>query len=226
MRVTQVSIRGLLVLVASIGFVISYATNFSRMRIAESELGKLRDEVGFLQPSEGDEVAAVRVLADEPLTWQSRVRIPAGYAYRMAYSALWTASNQAPEWFAAQPMRPGESTIVVRVSKDSRDDRWKMSLIIRHADGVSRIATALPDEISSVFRGSHDVISAGVGRQTVTRPGGDPLRIIDERFFAGNSMLLYGDRGPSEDMIGVFVELQVDKGPLAAVTSRNDSNHE
>jgi len=212
MRVTQVSIRGLLVLVASIGFVISYATNFSRMRIAESELAKLRDEVGFLQPSESDEVAAVRVLADEPLTWQSRVRIPAGHSYRMAYSALWTASQQAPEWFAAQPIRPGESTIIVRVLKDPRDDRWKMSLIIRHADGVSRIATALPDEISSVFRGSHDVISAGVGRQTVTRPGGDPLRIIDERFFAGNSMLLYGDRGPSEDMIGVFVELQVDNG--------------
>ncbi len=101
--------------------------------------------------------------------------------------------------------------------------------MIRHADGVSRIATALPDEISSVFRGSHDVISAGVGRQTVTRPGGDPLRIIDERFFAGNSMLLYGDRGPSEDLVGVFVELQVDKGPLGAAANaiaRDDSDHD
>jgi hypothetical protein len=229
MRLTQVSIRGLLVLVATVGFVISYAINFSRMRIAESELAKLRDEVGFLQPSESDEVAAVRVLADEPLTWQSRVRIPAGQMYRLAYSALWTASKQAPEWFAAHPMRPGESTIIVRVLKDPRDDRWKMSTIIRHADGVSRIATALPDEMSSVFRGSHDVISAGVGRQTVTRPGGDPLRIIDERFFAGNSMLLYGDRGPSEDMVGVFVELQVDRGPLAAASatsSRDDSDND
>lgn len=229
MRVTQVSIRGLLTLVALVGFVISYAINFTRMRAAESELAKLRDEVGYLQPSDVGEVAAVRVLADEPLTWQSRVRIPAGQSYRLAYSALWTASKQTPEWFAAHPMRPGESTVIVRVVKDPRDDRWKMSTIIRHADGVSRIATALPDEISSVFRGSHDVISAGVGRQTVARPGGDPIRIIDERFFAGNSMLLDGDRGPSEDMVGVFVELQVDNGPLDAAdaaTSRDDSDHD
>lgn len=228
MRVRQISIRGLLLLVALVGFAISYAINFSRMRTAESELAKLRDEVGYLQPSDVGEVAAVRVLADQPLTWQARVRIPAGKSYRMAYSGLWTAARQAPEWFAAHPMRPGESTIIVRVLKDPRDDRWKMSTIIRHADGVSRIATALPDEISSVFRGSHDVISAGVGRQTVTRPGGESLRIIDERFFAGNSMLLYGDRGPSEDMVGVFVELQVDKRPLgaaAADASRDDSDN-
>jgi hypothetical protein len=41
-------------------------------------------------------------------------------------------------------------------------------------------------------------------------------------------MLLYGDRGPSEDMVGVFVELQVDKGPLgaaAADASRDDSDN-
>lgn len=225
MRVPQISIRGMLIFVALVGFVISYAINFSRMRAAESELARLRDEVGFLQPSNASEIAAVRVLADEPLTWQSRVRIPDGQSYRLAYSALWTASKQSPEWFAAHPMRPGESTIIVRVLKDARDDRWKMSTIIRHADGVSRIATALPDEISSVFRGSHDVISAGVGRQTVTRPSGESLRIIDERFFAGNSMLLYGDRGPSEDMVGVFVELQVDKGPLN-YTAQSDSDND
>jgi len=225
MRVTQISIRGLLVLVALVGFAISYVINFSRMRSAESELATLRDEVGFLKPSDIGEVAAVRVLADEPLTWQTRVRIPDGQSYRMAYSAIWAASTQSPEWFAAQPMRSGESTIIVRVLKDPRDDRWKMSTIIRHADGVSRIATALPDEISSVFRGSHDVISTGVGRQTVTRPAGDSLRIIDQRFYAGDSMLLYGDRGPSEDLIGVFVELQADNGPLSA-TARDDSNND
>ena len=225
MRVTQISIRGLLVLVALVGFAISYVINFSRMRSAESELATLRDEVGFLKPSDVGEVAAVRVLADEPLTWQTRVRIPDGQSYRMAYSAIWAASTQSPEWFAAQPMRSGESTIIVRVLKDPRDDRWKMSTIIRHADGVSRIATALPDEISNVFRGSHDVISAGVGRQTVTRPAGDSLRIIDQRFYAGDSMLLYGDRGPSEDLIGVFVELQADNGPLSA-TARDDSNND
>lgn len=217
MRSSQITIRGLLIFVALVGAAISYATNFARMRTAEAELAKLRQEVGYLQPSESGELAAVRILVDEPLTWHARVRIPAGHSYRLAYSALWAASTQSPDWFAAQPMRPGESTIIVRVMKDPRDDRWKMSTIIRHADGVSRIATALPDEISSVFRGSHDVISAGVGRQTLIRPGGEPVRIIDERFFAGNSMLLYGDRGPNEDLVGVFVELQPDKGPLSSV---------
>jgi hypothetical protein len=76
------------------------------------------------------------------------------------------------------------------------------------------MGTALPDEISAVFRGHYDVMSAGVARQTVTRPAGQPLRILDERFFSGQSLMLYGDRPPGEDLIGVYAELQPDTGPL------------
>jgi len=210
----QVTIRGLLVLIAVLGFAISYVKNFYRMRAAESELARLHDEVGYLQPSGPGEIAAVRTASEEPLTWQTRVRIPKGTPYRVAYSALWPASTRSPSWFAAQPIPVGESVITVRVLKDPRDDRWKISTIVRHADGVARIGTTLPEEISEVFRGSYDVMSSGVGRQTTRRPAGETLRILDERYFAGASLLLYGDRGPEEDLVGVFAELQPDVGPL------------
>ena len=79
---------------------------------------------------------------------------------------------------------------------------------------MSRSGTTLPDEISAVFRGTHDVLSTGVGRQTVTRPNGQSLRLLDERYFSGESLMLYGDRAPKEDLVGIYAELQPDIGPL------------
>jgi len=101
-----------------------------------------------------------------------------------------------------------------RSRQDPRDDRWKITSIIRHADGIARIGTTLPDEISEIFRGTHDVMSTGVGKQTVTCPVGQSLRILDERYFSGSSLLLYGDSGPRENLVGVYAELQPDIGPL------------
>jgi hypothetical protein len=218
----QVSIRGLLVSIALLGFAISYVQNFYRMRSAESELARLRDEVGYLQPSDSDQIAAVRIASEEPLTWQTRVRIPKGTPYRVAYSALWPAATRSPNWFAAQPVPAGESIITVRVLKDPRDDRWKITTIVRHADGIARIGTTLPEEIADVFRGTHDVMSSGVGRQTTQRQAGERLRILDEKYFAGESLLLYGDRGPEEDLVGVFAELQPDIGPLGPREPQSD----
>jgi hypothetical protein len=210
----RLTIRSLLVLIAVAGVAFSYFNNFRRMRTAEAELAKLRSEVGHLQEGAEDEVAAVRIASEEPLTWQTRVRIPKGQRYRVAYSALWREATQMPQWFAAQPVPAGESVVTVRVLKDPRDDRWKITTIVRHADGVARIGTTLPDEISTVFRGTHDIMSTGVGRQTVVRPGGQSLRILDERYFSGESLLLYGDRAPKEDVVGIYAELQPDVGPL------------
>ncbi len=217
----QITIRGLLILMATIVLTITYVGNFIRMRSAEAELARLRDEVGYLEASDADEIAAVRVASTEPLVWQSRIRVPKGAAYRVAYSAVWGQAKQAPEWFAAQRVPEGESLITVRVLKDPRDDRWKITTIVRHAGGVSRIGTALPEELATVFRGTHDVMSTGVGRQTVSRPAGESIRLFDERYFAGSSMLLYGDQGPAEDLVGIYAELQPDDQPLNPAVARS-----
>ena len=214
MKLPRLTIRQLLWWIAVVGLALSYLNNFRRMRTAEAELALLRSEVGHLQAGDADELAAVRIAATEPLQWQTRVRVPKGQPYRVAYSALWREATGAPQWYSAQTVPPGESVVTVRVLKDPRDDRWKMHLIVRHAHGVSRSSTALPEEIAEVFRGSHDVISTGVGRQTATRPAGQSLRLLDDRYFAGQSLMLYGDRAPKEDVVGVYAELQPDVGPL------------
>ncbi len=184
------------------------------MRTAEAELRQLRSEVGYLELSADDEVAVVRIAVDEPMVWQARVRVPTTPPYRVAYSAVWHGATNKPDWFAAQPLPPGESVVTIRVQKDPRDDQWRISTIVRHADRVGRIGTVLPDEISSVFRGSHDVISGSVGKQTVTRAAGQTIRLFDERYFSGTGLLLYGDRAPDSEVVGVFAELQPDIGPL------------
>jgi hypothetical protein len=210
----QLNLKTLLLIVLICGLVFALVANYGRMRVAETELEKLRTEYGYLEPSEANEIAAVRVVVDEPLVWQARVRVPAKQRYRVAYSAVWRASTSKPEWFAAQPIPEGESVVTVRVMKDPRDDQWRISTIVRHAGGVGRIGTVLPEDLNKVFRGSHDVVSSGIGRQTVHHQAGRALRIFDERYFSGPSLLLYGDRAPEADVVGIFAELQPDIGPL------------
>lgn len=210
----QLSLRSLLVTVAAVGFGLSYVSNFYRMRSAEAELTRLRDEVGYLNGGGANEIAAVRLDSDVPLVWQTRVRVPQGKPYRVAYGALWQEARQKPQWYAAQPVPAGESLVTIQVLKDPRDERWKIVASVRHEGGLGRIGTTLPEEIAEKLRTPHDVVSSGVGRRTETRADGDSLRLLDERFFSGRSLAFYGDQPPKEDLVGVFAELQPDVGPL------------
>lgn len=210
----QISLRSVFTGMLLCGAVIGYVLNYGRMRTAEAELQQLRREVGYLEPSGEDELAAVRVLVDEPLMWQAKIRVPATPRYRVAYSTVWHETKARPDWFAAQPLPQGESVVTIRVLKDPRDDQWKISTMVRHPRGLRRMGTALPEEISTVLRGSHDVISGGIGRQTVVLPAGQKVRLFDERYFSGTALLLYGDRAPETDMVGIFAELQPDVGAL------------
>lgn len=197
-----------------VGLALGYAITFKRMRRAESELQRLRSEVGYLEPVAADQVAAIRIPSATQLEWKARISIPSSQPYRLAYSAIWRESTFKPDWFSAQSLPPGESTVTIQIIKDMRDERWKMAIMVHHPGGVARMATALPDEVSSVFRGSHDVISGGVGREPLTLPCGETVRLFDERYFSGNQLLLHGDRAPPSDIIGIFVDLQPDIGPL------------
>ena len=77
------------------------------------------------------------------------------------------------------------------------------------------MATTLPPEQIQVFRGSHDALSTGVGRETLAVNASRSIRVLDERWLVGEgSLLLYGSRPPDRDQIGVYAELQPDDGPL------------
>ncbi len=210
----QISLRRMFLVVTLVALSLGFVLNYQRRVAAEAALRLLRAEVGYLEPSSTGEVAAVRIASDEPLVWQARVRVPLKQRYRVAYSAVWLHATNKPEWFSAQALLEGESIVTVRVMKDPRDDRWRMSVIVRHEGVTGRSGTVLADEIRDVFRGSHSLVSTGIGKQTVVVPAGQSLRIFDERHFSGGSLLLYGDRAPETDIFGVFAELQPDVGPL------------
>ncbi|MCA9139443.1 MAG: hypothetical protein KDB00_21870 [Planctomycetales bacterium] len=206
------SLLGLLLLIA-LGS--AYVITLARLRSAEAELERLRRETGYLEPSADDEIAATRLVSAEPMMYQLRIRVPKSPPYRIAYSTLWPESKSGPKWFGAVQVPPGESSVMVRVMKDPRDDRWKIAALRQGTDGTRRMATVLPDDHVKVFRGSHDWLSSGVTQETSTRPGGQSLRLLDERVLVGEgAMMLYGDRPPSQDMVGVFAELQPDVGSI------------
>jgi hypothetical protein len=181
----------------------------------ERELQNLRREVGYLGPVDPGQIAAVRVTSEQPLTYRVRVRVPPRPGYRVAYSSLLPKDARGPDWYAGLRVPPGESLVTVRIAEDPRDSRWKITTLVGSERGTQRMATVLPDEHVRAFRGSHDVVSTGVGRDPWVTESGDSIRLLDERWLVGEgSLLLYGDRGPASDQLGIYLELQPDSGPL------------
>ncbi|KAA5540540.1 hypothetical protein FYK55_20625 [Roseiconus nitratireducens] len=209
------SLAGLLMLLSLIALGSGYIVTLVRLRNVQAELAVLRQETGYLEPTPDGTIAAVRLTSDQPMTYRLRVRVPQSPPYRIAYSSVWPTDASAPRWFAAVPVPPGESVVVVRVLNDPRDGRWKITTLRRAPSGTRRVATVLPAEHIAKFRGSHDWLSTGVTRSTASFPGGESLRILDERILAGEgATMLYGDKPPDQDMVGVYAELQPDVGPL------------
>jgi hypothetical protein len=215
-RRLRLSLREYLGLVTIAMLGIGLAATTIRLQRSEAELSLMRREFGYLSSTPAGQIAAARAPSEQPLTFRIRVRVPDGSeAYRVAYSSHWPQHTSGPEWYGAVPVPPGESMITVQILEDPRDSRWKISTVVSAAKGTRRMATALPPEQVSVFRGSHDVISTGIGRETIVAASDESIRLLDERWLVGEkALLLYGDRAPDEDQIGVYAELQPDRGPL------------
>ncbi|MDA8745323.1 hypothetical protein N9N28_11870 [Rubripirellula amarantea] len=196
--------------------------SITRLRSATDELARLRAETGYLSDTEAGQIAAARAPSDQPLTYRVRIRVPTPEVgspplkYRLAYSSVWPRNSAKPAWFGAVSVPPGESLVTLRVMEDPRDDRWKISALISSESGNKRMATALPPNQVRIFRGSHDVISTGIPRgQTFAAAGDQTIRVLDERWLVGEgSLMLYGDKPPEEDQIGIYAELQPDLGTL------------
>ena len=187
-----------------------------RLRHLEVEVAKMRSETGYLQETAPGQIAAARAPSDQPLTYRLRVRVPEGASkFRVAYSSLWPSRAAGPQWYGAVPMPGGESIVTIRVLEDPRDKKWKIASLVSSVEGNQRMATVLPPKHVTVFRGSHDVLSTGVGRETQAVQQTGSIRLLDERWLVGEgALLLYGDRAPTTDQIGIYAELQPDVGPL------------
>lgn len=215
-RRARISLREYLGLV-TIGMLgIGLLLTSQRLRRSETELVRMRKEFGYLSNTLPGQIAAARAPNDQPLSYRLRVRVPSdAEAYRVAYSSHWPRHGSGPQWYGAVPVPAGESIITVQILEDPRDHRWKISTMVAATTGTRRMATVLPPEHAEVFRGSYDVVSKGVGRETCAAANNQAIRLLDERWLVGETaLLLYGDRAPEEDQIGVYAELQPDSGPL------------
>ena len=215
-RGPRMSLREYLGLVTIAMLAVGLVATTVRLRRSEAELTAMRKEFGYLSNTLPGQIAAARAPSDQPLTYRFRVRIPRGADdYRVTYSSVRPQQASGPEWFGAVEVPPGDSVVTVQILEDPRDHRWKISTSVAAATGTRRMATALPREHVDVFRGSHEVLSTGIGRETCAVASSQTIRLLDERWLVGETaLLLYGDRAPDEDQIGVYAELQPDAGPL------------
>lgn len=213
-RGASFTLGSLLLWVTTIAMGCALVVTVQRLRSAESELALLREEVGYLGPTKGNEIAAVRALVYEPLTFQFRVRVPERPGYRLAYSSLWPAEASGPEWFGGLKVPPGESTVIVRVLKDPRDDRWKIAAICRSELGTRRIGTTLPEDHTSLFRSPQDWSNSGVSRVAQVAEIGESIRLLENRIIQGEEAMMFGARPKGQDAVGVFAQLEPDSGPL------------
>ena len=157
----------------------------------------------------------MRAPSDQPLTYRIRIRVPESPRFRVAYSSILEKGETSPSWYAAVDVPPGESVVIVRVGEDPRDERWKITTLVQSARGNKRVSTVLPQEHVSIFRGPGNAISTGIGRETTKVSNEQSIRILDERWLAGEGgLLLYGNKTPDRDQVGIYAELQPDSGPL------------
>lgn len=212
---SRLSLREFFGLVTILALLVAFFFTVRRARMVEKELATLQQEVGYLGPTDPKRLAAIRIPSDQPLTYRLRVQVPAMGRYRIAYSSLFPRGAVAPKWYGAVRVPAGESLVTIRIAEDPRDDRWKINTLVGSKNGTNRMGTVLPEAHVDAFRGSHDVVRTGVGRETVTVDADRAIRLLDERWLVGEgSLLLYGDRAPQRDQIGVYAELQPDSGPL------------
>ncbi|MEM6693001.1 MAG: hypothetical protein AAF664_26465, partial [Planctomycetota bacterium] len=140
MRLARVGMREWLAWTTALILFVALTFNLFQSRKTLSELQRLRDEVGYLAPTNPNELAAAWVPSEMPLTYRLRVRVPEPdesaaeirfgsrnqrSGYRIAYSTLWRRGTSQPEWYSALPIPPGESIVTVRVMADPRDGIWK-----------------------------------------------------------------------------------------------------
>jgi hypothetical protein len=212
----RLSLREYLGLVTIAMLLIGLMTTALRLRSSQAEVARLRAETGYLRDTDPGQIAAARAPSDQPLTYRIRVRVPPDSSrFRVAYSSLWAKESASPQWYGAVPVPVGESLITVRIREDPRDGRWKIATLVAAPLGTRRMATVLPPEHVEIFRGSHEVLSTGIGRETFAAGSSQSIRLLDERWLVGEgSLLLYGDKAPSRDQVGIYVELQPDVGPL------------
>ncbi len=209
------SLREYLGAVTIVMLVIGMVAMATRLRRADAELARLHAQLGYLSPTEPGQIAAARAPSDQPLTYKLRLRVPPTSKYRVTYSSLLPKDATAPDWYGAIPVPPGESTLTVCIHEDPRDRQWKILAAIAGDQGTRRMATVLPEQQTKIFRGSHDVLATGINNETLSASANDSIRLLDERWLVGEgSLLLYGDRAPDHDQIGIYAELQPDKGPL------------
>lgn len=221
------SLRSLMVAATFIALVAGNALSILRLKEAQLELSQLRLEVGSLHQVPEGQLAAIRIAADLPLTYKFRVRTPqpdddrwgtgsSQAGYRIAYSTILPRGRTQPQWYSAVGIPPGESVVTIRIAEDPRDEQWKISILVQNPTSTRRMGTVLPNDHTDIFRTSHDVISTGVARQSVATPADGDIRLLDERWLVGEqSLLLYGDRAPDEDQVGVYAELQRADQPLS-----------
>ncbi|MAI78083.1 MAG: hypothetical protein CL917_04015 [Deltaproteobacteria bacterium] len=212
----RISLREYMGLVTIVILSMGLVFSTRRLRHLEFEVNKMRAETGYLQETEPGQIAAARAPSDQPLTYRVRVRVPTGPTkFRVAYSSLWPKMAAGPLWYGAVALPAGESVVTIRILEDPRDKKWKIASLVSGVQGNQRMATVLPTPHVTVFRGSHDVLSTGVGRETLAVKETDSIRLLDERWLVGEgALLLYGDRAPKTDQIGIYAELQPDVGPL------------
>ncbi|MEO1527778.1 MAG: hypothetical protein AAFX06_20300 [Planctomycetota bacterium] len=213
-RAASFTLGSLMLWVTTIALACGLVVTVQRLRSAETELAKLREEVGYLGPTRADQVAAVRAQVLEPLTYQFRVRVPERQKYRLVYSSIWPVDSDAPDWFGALSVPSGESTVIVRVLRDPRDDQWKIAAICRSELGTRRIGTVLPEPHVALFRSPQEWSTAGVSRVAHVTDAGDFIRLVENRMIRGEEALLFGARPRDQDAVGVFAQLEPDVGAL------------
>jgi|GEM_PF-6900970 len=171
------------------------------------ELQQLRYSTAQLDPLQRDQIGLARVPLDEPDRWQLRLWLPEGRGYELQASTLWLAGAAEPDWQPVLALPQGASLLTCSLTRTPDNRRWDLALVIRRGSNTTGRRLPLTEGQSQRFPSSGRYwVSQIESGPRYTNPA-KPTALLLEHLLSADGTMLYGDRPPDRDQVGVYLRL-------------------
>ncbi|MBI2826737.1 MAG: hypothetical protein HYX69_18855 [Planctomycetia bacterium] len=141
------TLKTLLLFFIGIALVVGAGVNTWRLRTAERELNKLRNEAGYLSVSDRTKVHVIALEVDDPRTWKWRMFVPKGHKYqwRLAQGSipLDSAPTHGITGISNEPYWDSDGEVLITAKLSEADDGdWRLSVSSKRGDSKDQMGGA------------------------------------------------------------------------------------
>jgi hypothetical protein len=188
-----------------IGLVIVTAQLWRKVGPLQSEVRRLRDELGVLVVDDPAKVCAIMLGSQDELTWKWQVWIPENHAASLKIFNEMVPQSGIPVGGSSLDLEPGDQIVVYQIKRNPRDGKWNGSLRV---EAKAKMSTTGRGGYVQPWVEWKSVLSQteGAGRKTRSIEPGKPLVLIRRLVWQPTTK-----RKPSDPADGFMIWLETAK---------------